>query len=59
MSFRKVDGEGVPEGMVIAEILAWHCKRCGHTWLPRMFGKPRVCPSCKSSYWNVDRKVKS
>ncbi|QGH72334.1 MAG: DNA directed RNA polymerase, 7 kDa subunit [Podoviridae sp. ctg2L5] len=29
------------------------CKRCGHKWVAR---KPevRVCPKCKSPYW--DRK---
>ena len=27
--------------------------RCGHEWLPREQGeKPRVCPKCKSPYWD-------
>jgi predicted Zn-ribbon and HTH transcriptional regulator len=26
--------------------------RCGHEWLPREGGKPRVCPKCKSPNWD-------
>ena len=27
--------------------------RCGHEWLPRdRSEKPRVCPKCKSPYWD-------
>lgn len=34
------------------------CERCGHTWIPREATKddPKVCPSCKSPYWNTPRK---
>ena len=40
-------------GMV--ELLGCRC-RCGHEWLPRTKGdKPRVCPKCKSPYWNKPR----
>jgi Zn finger protein HypA/HybF involved in hydrogenase expression len=30
------------------------CQRCGKVWLPR---KPevRICPTCKSSYWDVPK----
>ena len=33
------------------------CKRCGYSWYPR---KPevRVCPKCKSPYFDRDRKEK-
>lgn len=38
------------------------CKRCGygsgsgdHPWIPRV-EDPKVCPKCKSPYWNVERK---
>lgn len=34
------------------------CTRCGHTWTPRhpIAVKPsRVCPRCKSPYWNRPR----
>jgi hypothetical protein len=37
-------------GMVM--LLGCRC-RCGHQWLPRAeTEKPRVCPKCKSPYWD-------
>jgi predicted Zn-ribbon and HTH transcriptional regulator len=30
------------------------CKRCGHQWYPRGPKMPRVCPKCKSPYWNKE-----
>ena len=33
------------------------CKRCGHQWFPRQF-VVRVCPKCKSPYWDKERKTK-
>ena len=38
---------------------AYRC-RCGHAWLPKSLKtieRPRVCPSCKSPYWDRPRKV--
>jgi len=33
------------------------CERCGHEWIPRNIKRePKVCPKCKSPYWNVKRK---
>jgi predicted Zn-ribbon and HTH transcriptional regulator len=33
------------------------CERCGHEWVKRgKHGNPRVCPKCKSPYWDVPRK---
>lgn len=37
------------------------CDRCSHTWVSRNLNgaeneKPRVCPKCKSPYWNIPRK---
>jgi len=29
------------------------CARCGYTWYLRYPQKPRVCPSCKSPYWEA------
>jgi len=48
------------------EVWGYRCKRCGHVWLPRGQHKdgegepelPRVCPKCKSPYWNVPRRAK-
>lgn len=34
------------------------CERCGHTWLPREKEEPRVCPRCKSPYWDRPRRAK-
>lgn len=28
------------------------CKRCGHIWIPKRPFYPKVCPQCKSPYWN-------
>jgi DNA-directed RNA polymerase subunit RPC12/RpoP len=27
------------------------CKRCGHTWEPRIKTAPAACPACKSYKW--------
>jgi len=32
------------------------CKRCGHGWIPNSTTKPKVCPKCKSPYWDTTRK---
>lgn len=35
----------------------YKCLRCGHKWFPRTpLKKPRLCPSCKSKYWEEDRE---
>ncbi|MBV9176918.1 MAG: hypothetical protein JO327_09965 [Nitrososphaeraceae archaeon] len=33
------------------------CERCGHKWAPRENEVPKVCPRCKSPYWNTPRKI--
>ncbi len=33
-----------------------NCLRCGHTWIPRTEEIPKVCPKCKSPYWNKRMK---
>ncbi len=35
------------------------CLRCRHEWIPRTFNKPKLCPSCKSKYWNQIREKKN
>ena len=31
----------------------YKCERCGYEWIPRKKNKyPRVCPKCKSPYWD-------
>ena len=34
----------------------WTCLRCKHSWYPRKPVRPRICPRCKSAYWDVPRK---
>jgi Zn finger protein HypA/HybF involved in hydrogenase expression len=37
----------------------FRCERCKHEWVPRDIRiEPRVCPKCKSPYWNVKRRIK-
>ena len=44
-------------------IQAYRCDRCGHEWAPRqslsastVIPLPKVCPKCKSPYWNTPRR---
>ena len=39
-------------------ILGYRCERCDHEWIPRgdTKGDPRVCPKCKSPYWDRPRR---
>ena len=30
------------------------CERCDHEWWPRK-KEIRICPSCKTAYWDVPR----
>ncbi len=46
-------------GKVPITVMGYRCDRCGHEWVPRDFEtEPRVCPKCKSPYWNRPRKEK-
>ena len=36
------------------------CYRCEHKWVPRNEKEyPKVCPKCKSPYWDRPRKNKN
>lgn len=35
------------------------CLRCTWIWYPKKPKKPKVCPHCKSPYYNIPRKVKA
>ncbi len=38
-------------------VMGFKCDRCGHEWVPRdSENEPRVCPKCKSPWWNRPRK---
>ena len=38
------------------KVKGYRCERCGHEWTPRGLKEPKVCPKCKSPYWNVPKK---
>jgi len=40
------------------KIQGYLCERCSHQWVPRNKEMPRVCPRCKSPYYDVPRKQK-
>ena len=48
------------EGSQMREPIATgkRCLRCGKEWWPRSPERPRVCPKCKSPYYDVPKKTK-
>jgi len=47
--------------MAVVEIIrkGFKCERCGHEWVPHdIKDEPKVCPLCKSPYWDTPRKNK-
>src|SRR5436190_7512759 len=41
-------------------VMGYRCERCNHEWIPRdAETEPRVCPKCKSPYWNTPRRTSS
>lgn len=37
----------------------FRCERCSHEWVSRNKEEdPRVCPKCKSPYWDTPKKQK-
>lgn len=41
------------------KVLVYSCTRCHHEWIPRdKQNEPRMCPKCKSAYWDRERKIK-
>ncbi len=54
--------------IVVKEMNLYRCLRCHHEWIPRVDIKrrrshadmqkdaPRICPQCKTAYWNVPKK---
>ena len=47
-------------GRVPITVMGYKCDRCTHEWVPRDTGQePKVCPKCKSPYWNRPRKQQS
>ena len=45
------------EGMVLIALDGHECERCEHQWVPlNKTDMPKVCPKCKSPYWNTPRR---
>ena len=42
--------------MVDIVVKGFKCLRCGHEWVPRAGETPRVCPKCKSAWWDTPKK---
>ena len=40
-------------------VMGFRCERCAHEWIPRVSAEeePRVCPKCRSPWWNRPRKA--
>jgi len=45
-------------GMVKIQFNGYLCERCHHQWIPMTQNKPKVCPKCKSPYWDIPRRKK-
>jgi len=49
--------------MPIIKVSGFECLRCGHKWAPKKIvdepTKPKICPKCKSPYWDLPRKRKT
>lgn len=42
-------------------VWGYRCERCEHEWIPRdqtIESTPKVCPKCKSPYWDKPRRAK-
>ena len=37
-------------------VWGYRCERCEHEWIPRNEETPRICPKCKSPYWDTPRR---
>ena len=40
------------------QLMRYNCFNCFHSWLPRTEKRPRVCPKCKSAWWDVKKELK-
>lgn len=43
---------------IILKKVAYRCERCGYVWIPRKQELPKVCPRCKSPYWDRPRRLR-
>lgn len=40
---------------IVLKLYGFKCCRCSHSWIPRK-KEVRICPKCKSPYWDRPRK---
>jgi predicted Zn-ribbon and HTH transcriptional regulator len=51
---------------ITLKVPGYRCERCGHEWIarrprnmvgksPKKMPKPRICPACKSAWWDTPR----
>ena len=57
-------------GTITIKVEGYRCERCGHEWVPRQARnlpptkdgkkapKPRLCPNCKSAWWDTPPREK-
>ena len=43
-------------GRVPITILGYKCERCGYEWIARENKEPKICPKCRSPYWDNPKK---
>jgi predicted Zn-ribbon and HTH transcriptional regulator len=55
---------------IMLKVPGYRCERCGHEWIartsrnapagkkPGKLPKPRICPHCKSAWWDVPKTEK-
>lgn len=34
------------------KIKGFKCDKCDHEWIQRKKEKPKICPKCKSKFWD-------
>lgn len=49
-------GRGYRDGFSEYTVTQMFCHRCSHQWINRREDKPRVCPKCKSPWWDKKRQ---
>lgn len=38
------------------ETIKCTCNKCQYDWIPNNGIPPKICPRCKSYYWNTEQK---
>ncbi len=44
--------------LIELKVMGHRCTRCLYEWVPRDVDRPpRICPKCKSAYWDRPRRT--